>query len=244
MPVRDQVLRWRSLGWFSVAALWLATAMYTVTSFGLAGPDEPESRGPVRPYIRDYLAYRRDLEPWEAVENWALAAALLGLATLVRVAAGTGPRSTSQDLAGTAIQVGALVTAVTQVVYLGAIDRALSASAVNLSDPFPLGTVVDVIGRADDYAENLGLILVAGGVAAWSRVMSAVRSRTSPAADAALAAGLLVVVGGSFFGSVVGDVGLLAVGLVLAPVWMLLLAHSLDGPGEDGPSGGTPLSRG
>jgi hypothetical protein len=234
VPVRDLVMRWSFLGWSSVAALWLATAMYAVTSFGLAGPDEPDSGGPVRPYVRDYLAYRRELEPWEAIENWALAAALLGLAALVRVAVGTGARTTSQDLVGTAIQVGALVTALTQVVYLGALDRVLSASTVGGSDPFPLGTLVDVIGRADDYAENLGLILVAVGVAAWSRAMSSARSRTSPAADVALAVGLLVVVGGSFVDSVVGDVALLAVGLVLAPVWVMLLARSLDRVGDDG----------
>jgi hypothetical protein len=233
VPVRDLVMRWSFLGWSSVAALWLATATYAVTSFGLAGPDEPEPGGPVRPYVRDYLAYRRDLEPWEAIEAWALVAALLGLATLVRVAVGTGARTT-QDLVGTAIQVGALVTAVTQVMYVGALDRVLSASTVSGPDPFPLGTVVDVIGRTDDYAENLGLMLVAVGVAAWSRVMSSVRARTSPVADLALAVGLLVVVGGSFFDSVVGDVGLLAVGLVIAPVWVMLLARSLDGSGDDG----------
>jgi hypothetical protein len=230
VPVRDVVWRWSSLGWLSVTALWVATAIYAVTSLGLAGPEEPEPGGPVQPYVRSYLAYRRDLESWETVENWALAAALLGLATLVRVAAGTGRRPISRDLASTAIQVGALGAAVTQVVYLGALERALSASAVDVSDPLSHGTIVDVIGRADDYAENVGLLLVAGGVAAWSRVMSTERFPTSQVADLALSAGLLVVVVGSFLDSVVADLGLVAVGLVLAPFWLLLLARSLDAP--------------
>ena len=62
---------------------------------------------------------------------------------------------------------GALVAAVTQVAYLGALDRVLFASTIESFDPVPLGTMIDAAARTDDYVENCGLLLLAVACSGW-----------------------------------------------------------------------------
>ena len=84
--------------------------------------------------------------------------------------------------------------------------------------------------RADDYLENLGLLLIAAGLLGLTRLASA-RSgwpRDWQALSAALAVGVLVVVATSFAGSELNDWALLAVGLVLAPLWAARLGLLLS----------------
>lgn len=104
----------------------------------------------------------------EGVVNWSLAAALLTIAALAvgwLTTAVEPDRPTARMIAST-LAAGSVIAAVTQVAYLGAEDRVLAVGDVREFDPAPLATMIDAIGRTDDYVENLGFLLIAVAVTA------------------------------------------------------------------------------
>jgi hypothetical protein len=97
-----------------------------------------------------------------------------------------------------------------------------------------LATLIDVIGRTDDYAENFGFLLIAAATAAMPRFSTPRRDRLWGLCCWALAAGLLSTVITSFASLDANDPVLLALGLVVAPAWIVVLGARLDAcaPGD------------
>jgi hypothetical protein len=220
---------WTGVGWFTVLALWLSTAVYAATATGLVGPDEPARADDVDAYLRDYLAYRNELFGFEQVENWSLAAALLAIAALSVgwLATADEPNRARVRLAASALALGSVISAVTQVAYLGAEDRVLAVAHLAEFDTAALATMIDAIGRTDDYVENLGYLLISAGTAAMAFMEpSSIRPyRWWRVSCSAMSAGLIITVVTSFMSVAANDLALLAVGAVLAPAWILVLAR-------------------
>jgi hypothetical protein len=167
--------RWAWLGYAAGACFVVATVTYAATALGLAGPTVPEYAGDLPGYQGAYLAYRRDGFGYDQVANWTLAAALIALGLLGEVmhqTAGFADRLTSR-LTARLLTAGGVVTAVTQVAYLGAIDQILFVSGLPGADPGPLAAVVDAVERTDDYVENLGQILIGFGLVSLARLARA-----------------------------------------------------------------------
>ena len=165
------------------------------------------------------------------MEGWSLAAALLAIAALAvgwLTTADEPHRQTARMITST-LAVGSVIAAVTQVAYLGAEDRVLAVGDLREFDPAPLATMIDAIGRTDDYVENLGFLLMAVALAAMALVptSNSLVDRALRVACWALSAGLVLTVVTSFAAAGANDVVLLAVGAVLGPVWVLLLARRL-----------------
>jgi hypothetical protein len=220
---------WTGVGWFTVLALWLSTAVYAATATGLVGPDEPARADDLGAYMRDYLAYRDDLFVFEQVENWSLTAALLAIAALSVgwLATADEPNRARARLTASALALGSVISAVSQVAYLGAEDRVLAVAHLPELDAAALATMIDAIGRTDDYVENLGYLLISAGTAAMAFMEPAsIRpDRWWWVFCYAMSVGLIVIVVTSFMTVAANDLVLLAVGAVLAPVWVLMLAR-------------------
>jgi hypothetical protein len=220
---------WTGVGWFTVLALWLSTAVYCATTTGLVGPDEPARADVLGAYMRDYLAYRDELFVFEQVENWSLAAALLAIAALSVgwMATADEPNRARVRLTASALALGSVISAVSQVAYLGAEDRVLAVARLPELDAAALATMIDAIGRTDDYVENLGYLLISAGTAAMAFMEPASNwpDRWWGVSCYAMSVGLIVIVVTSFMTVAANDLALLAVGAVLAPAWVLMLAR-------------------
>lgn len=198
---------------------------------GLVGPDEPGRADDVGAYVRDYLAYRNDLFGFEQVENWCLAAALLAIAAMSVgwLAQVDEPNRARARLAASALVLGSVISSVTQAAYLGAEDRVLAVAHLPEFDAAALATMIDAIGRTDDYVENLGYLMISAGTAAMAFIEP---SPTRPdrwwwVTCLALSGGLVVIVVTSFMSVAASDLALLAVGAVLAPAWVLVLTRRI-----------------
>ncbi len=169
---------------------------------------------------------------FEQVANWCLAVALvaLGLLAVVLHQVAGFADLLSSGLATVLLLAGSLLAAATQIWYLGTLAPVLDARSIPGVDHGALATMTESARRADDYLENLGLLLIAAGLLCLTRLASA-RSgwpRDWQALSSALAVGVLVVVATSFAGSELNDWALLAVGLVLAPLWAARLGLLLS----------------
>lgn len=226
---------WWVVGGVGVVALWTSSGLYAATASGLVGTTEPEPGGPLPEYVESYLAYRRLLFPYEQWENWTLVLALLAIGLLaagLSMGARDGGAAIPVRLGALALGSGALVAAVAQVTYLGAVERVFAVSAIAFFDTGSLATMVDVASRIDDYVENLGFLMMAAGLIplAWTGGSRGDRSRGFRAASWALAIALAATVAASFTEAAVAVPILLVAGLAVAPAWMLIAAHSLDSP--------------
>jgi hypothetical protein len=204
---------------------------------GVAGPTEPALAGDLDAYLANYLRYRRNLFMFEQIEAWSLAVGLVALGLLgkmLQVARSFADRLTCQ-LATTLMLSGSLLAAATQVYYVGALDRVLDASTVSEFDAGALGTMTQAIGRTDDYLENLGFLLIAGGLLGIARLCtpSAGWPRAWNVLCLLLAVALLAVVLTSFASSDLNDPLLLITGVAIAPVWVVWLARRLAAPSAD-----------
>ena len=229
---------WWVVGGIGVVALWTCSGSYAATTSGLVGPKEPEAGGPLLEYVESYLAYRHLLFPFEQWQNWTLALALLAIGLLaagLSLGAQDGRAAIQEKLGALAVGSGALVAAVAQVAYLGAVERVFAVSAITFFDTGSLATMVDVATRIDDYVENLGFLMMAGGLIplAWTDGARRDRARGFRAASWALAIALTATVAASFTETAVAVPILLLVGFAVAPAWMLIAARSsLDSPSD------------
>ena len=144
------------VGGLAASATVAATAVYATMTFG---HDEPPLAGTtLEAYLDDYLAHRASLLDLDRLANILLVIGLLGLGVLVLVRPATGPRGAA------AFGTGAVIAALAQVTYLAAEERILAVRATPGFNAATLATMLDVADRVDDYAENLGLMLMAVGV--------------------------------------------------------------------------------
>jgi hypothetical protein len=230
--MRPALRFWWVVGGVSVLALWTSSGVYLGTTLSLIGPEEPDSGGLLQEYVGSYLAYRRALFSFEQWQNWALTLALLGIGLL---AAGVllsrwDGRPLSVRLGALAVGCGAVVAAVAQVAYLGAVERVFAVGSIAFFDAGSLATMVDVATRTDDYVEDLGFLVMAAGLIAlaWTRDPWGDESRVVRTASGSLAVGLVAATITSFMASALADPMLLAVGFIVAPTWAIVMAGSLD----------------
>lgn len=224
---------WRAVGYASVVALWVSSTIYALTTTGALGQQPPENAGDRSAYLEAYLAYRREGFAFEQVENWLLAAALSGLAVLgglwPAASAGRDGRALRARAGGILVVTGGVVAGVTQVAGVGALDRVLFASSIGIVDDGALATMVDAIGRTDDYVESFALVLISLGVLAMAVDGPATtRIRGWRIRCLALSIGLLGVVITTLAVSPISDLVLLVAGIILAPLWILALASAVD----------------
>jgi hypothetical protein len=220
--------RWTWLGIVVAICFLVSAATFATTALGLAGPAEPALAGDVDAYLTAYLRYRRDLYPFEQVENWSLAVALVGFGLLGGLL--TTTRALTDRMVGYVIGAllvsGSLIAAATQILYLGALERVLTASTSPPFDTATPGTLTAVIDRTDDYLENFGLLLIAAGLAGLVRL----GTRPWSVLTGLLALSSLGLVFASFAESDLTDPLLLIVGVVLAPAWSVWLGRRLGAP--------------
>ena len=133
-------------------------------------------------------------------------------------------------LGSLALAAGAVVAAVAQVAYLGAVEKVFAVSEIAYFDTGSLATMVDAATRTDDYVENLGFLVMAAGLVmlAWPREAGDDATSGLRVANWALAIALTAAVMSSFTESVLAIPVLLVVGFAVAPAWILVAARKLD----------------
>ena len=223
---------WWVVGGLSVLALWASSASYAATTTGLVGPKEPEGGGPIAEYVESYLGYRSQLFAFDQWQNWMLTIALLGIGLLAAglfSRSGRGLSTEPAEWGASALGSGAVVAAVAQVAYLGAVERTLAVSGIEHFDAGSLATMVDAASRADDYVENLGFLMMAIGLIllavtrrAWVGHTRAIRIASSVPAIV-----IVAVIATSFAQSDLAMPTLLVVGLVVAPAWIFVVVRTL-----------------
>lgn len=232
VPERAVPQLWWVIAGIGVLALWVSSGVYALTTLGVVGPKEPGPGGPLPEYVESYLAYRTALFPFEQWQNWTLALALLAIGVL---AAGlfvgsrdSGP-ARSVRFGALAVGCGALVAAVVQVAYLGAVERVFAVSDIAFFHTGSLATMVDVARRTDDYVENLGFLMIAAGLItlAVTRHTAGDHSRGFRTANWVLGIALTAASAASFATADIADAVLLVTGFAIAPAWMLFAARTL-----------------
>lgn len=232
VPERAAPRLWWVIAGIGVLALWVSSGVYALTTLGVVGPKEPEAGGPLPEYVESYLAYRAALFPFEQWQNWSLALALLAIGVLAAglfVGSRDSKPARSVRFGALAVGSGALVAAVVQVAYLGAVERVFAVSDIAFFDTGSLATMVDVAQRTDDYVENLGLLMMAAGLITLAVTRYAVGdySRGFRTANWALAVALTAASAASFATADIVDPVLLVIGFAIAPAWMLITARAL-----------------
>lgn len=228
--VRDQS-RWWWLAPVSAAGFLVSGATYVVVTLGLTGPTEPQRTTDLDAYLVSYFSYRRDLLAVEQLEGWALWVAVLALGLLLLIGrlAGLFGDGLTPRVSGVLAFTGAVVFAMTQVAYLGALDSALHTSNFAEFDKRSLGTLTDFISNVDDYVENAGLLLMAAGVLGLSATAGSGRFvRWWRVLAPALACAAIVIVVTSFAElSLANDVALGVTALFIAPACAVALGSGL-----------------
>ena len=107
--------------------------------------------------------------------------------------------------------------------YLAAEERILAVRATPGFNAATLATMLDVADRVDDYAENLGLLLMAVGV---TTILARTRQPWQRAADVLLVVAIVAVVVTSCARSQLNDIALVVTGAIAVPLWTLRLSYT------------------
>lgn len=232
--MRAATRHWRALGYVAAAGLWAATVAHTLAVVQVASPADLGAAAPGTA-DRDQLASWAEIFQFQRVEGGGLAVAMLGIGILAGVWRATlthPPGRGSGRLSSGLVMVGATVNAVTQLAYLGAMDRVQPDEAAGWYDPVTQAMLIDAIGGAAVYLGSAGLVLLAVGVwgMGWVGPLMWGAARRSGILTVALALGLLALAVTGFLRSPAQDVLVLLVTGALGPLWTIDLSRAIDRP--------------